>query len=134
MGEVILPGKTLIIFDEVQACERKVESITLYPIDFEEFLWALGQECLAGEIHHAYQNIEPLPDVLHHKALELYRYYLIVGGMPSCVNTFVTLGKLVLVPTIQNEIINNYVADMAKYAEPSETVKIRACYNSIPVS
>lgn len=91
MGEVILPGKTLIIFDEVQACEReapkyfcenapqyhvaavgsllgvavhcekysfpvgKVESITLYPIDFEEFLWALGQECLAGEIHHAYQ-------------------------------------------------------------------------------
>lgn len=76
--------------------------------------------------------MEPLPEALHCKALELYRYYLIVGGMPSCVNTFVTSDKLILVPTVQNEIINNYVADMAKYATPSEAVKIRTCYNSIP--
>jgi hypothetical protein len=52
--------------------------------------------------------------------------------MPACVNSFAKNGKLVLAPAIQNEIANNYVADMAKYAEPSETVKIRACYDSIP--
>ena len=52
--------------------------------------------------------------------------------MPACAAAFSKNGKTVLIPPVQNEIMNNYVADMAKYAEPSETVKIRACYDSIP--
>ena len=168
--ETILPGETLIIFDEIQTCERaltslkyfcenapayhvtaagsllgvavnrerysfpvgKVESVTLYPLDFEEFLWALGEDRLAAEIRACYADIEALPEPLHQKAIELYRCYLIVGGMPACVDAFAKHGKTVLIPSIQNEVVNNYVADMAKYAEPSETVKIRACYDSIP--
>lgn len=170
VNEVITPGKTLIIFDEIQSCERaltslkyfceltpeyhiaaagsllgvaihrehysfpvgKVESITLYPLDFEEFLWANGEERLSREIREAFSSMTPLPEALHQKAIEFYRYYLIVGGMPSCVQTFVNSGKLVLVPTVQNEIVNNYVADMAKYASTGDTVKIRSCFNSIP--
>ncbi len=170
VNEVITPGKTLIIFDEIQSCERaltslkyfcemapeyhiaaagsllgvaihrehysfpvgKVESMTLYPLDFEEFLWANGEERLSREIRSAFDLMTPLPEALHQKAIEFYRYYLIVGGMPACVQTFTNSGKLVLVPTVQNEIANNYVADMAKYATTADTVKIRGCFNSIP--
>jgi len=169
-NEVILPGETLIIFDEVQSCERaltslkyfcenapeyhlaaagsllgvavnrerysfpvgKVESMTLFPLDFEEFLWAVGENRLADVIRSCYDHMEPMPGSLHQKALDLYRCYLIVGGMPACVEAFARNGKTVLIPAIQNEIVNNYVADMAKYAEPSESVKIRACYDSLP--
>ncbi len=110
----------------------KVQSITLYPMDFEEFLWAVGEDRLADEIRHCFNTAEPMIEALHQKAIELYRYYLIIGGMPACVANFAKSGKLVFVPTIQNEILNNYVADMAKYASSSDTVKIRACFNSIP--
>ena len=109
----------------------KVESLTLYPLDFEEFLFALGEERLTDEIHTCCDNFSPMPEALHQKLTELYRCYLIVGGMPACVKSFAENGKTVLIPAIQNDIVNNYVADMAKYAMPSDTVKIRACYDSI---
>ncbi len=171
VNQHIVPGKTLIIFDEIQSCERaltalkyfcelapeyhvaaagsllgvainrehysfpvgKVESITLYPMDFEEFLWALREERLSQVIRNCYTVLEPMPDALHKKAIDLYRYYLIVGGMPACVKLFSeTGGSPVLIPTVQSEIINNFIADMAKYATPADTVKIRSCFNSIP--
>jgi len=167
----ILPGETLIIFDEIQSCERaltslkyfcenapryhvaaagsllgvavkrerfsfpvgKVENVTLHSLDFEEFLWALGEERLANEIRVCYSDMSPMPEALHKKAIEYYRLYLIVGGMPACVQSFAKDGKTVLIPDVQNGIISSYVADMAKYAQPSEAVKTQACYHSIPV-
>lgn len=169
-GERIIPGKTLIIFDEIQSCERaltalkyfcaetaglhiaaagsllgvaingqrysfpvgKVETIILYPLDFEEYLWTRGKELLCEEIRTAYETMEPLPDALHQEAIELYREYLIIGGMPACLNTFFKSGSFLDVPLVQSEILNNYIADMAKYASNKDSVKIRACYNSIP--
>ena len=169
-GERIIPGETLIIFDEIQSCERaltslkyfceetpefhiaaagsllgvainrqhysfpvgKVETITLYPLDFEEYLWAMGKELLSKEICAAYGAMEPLPDALHQEAIELYREYLIIGGMPACINAFLKSGSFLDVPLAQNEILDNYIADMAKYASNTDSVKIRACYNSIP--
>ncbi|MDR1766692.1 MAG: ATP-binding protein [Lachnospiraceae bacterium] len=166
----ILPGETLIVFDEIQSCERamtslkyfcenapeyhvaaagsllgvalkrerfsfpvgKVESMTLYPLDFEEFLWALGEERLSSEIRACFSDMSPMPDALHRKAIEYYRIYLIVGGMPACVSAYERHKKTILVPNVQNEILSNYVGDMAKYTEPSEVVKIRACFDSIP--
>lgn len=110
----------------------KVKSLSLYPLDFEEFLWALGEEVLAGEIRSCYEEHRPMVEALHEKALELYHYYLIVGGMPAAVNEYVGRGKLVLVPNVQHEILGNYVADMAKYASAEETVRIRAAFHSIP--
>ena len=110
----------------------KVETITLYPLDFEEFLWARGKEFLCEEIHRAYEAMEPLPETLHQKAIELYREYLLIGGMPACINAFLNSGSFLDVPLVQNEILDNYIADMAKYASNTDSVKIRACYNSIP--
>ncbi|WP_312158930.1 ATP-binding protein [Oscillibacter sp.] len=169
-GEKIIPGETLIIFDEIQSCERaltslkyfceetpeyhiaaagsllgvainrqhysfpvgKVETLTLYPLDFEEYLWARGKALLCEEVRKAFVSMSPLPDALHQEATDLYREYLIVGGMPACINTFLKSGSFLDVPLVQNEILDNYIADMAKYANSGDSVKIRACYNSIP--
>ena len=168
--EAIIPGETLIIFDEVQSCERaltslkyfcenapeyhivaagsllgvainrrkfsfpvgKVDTITMYPLTFEEFLWANGEEMLCEEIRKCYEELSPMPQALHERAVDLYRCYLIVGGMPSAVNEFVSSGKLVMIPDVQNKILSDYIADMAKYADGKQSVRIRACYNSIP--
>lgn len=168
--ERIVPGKTLIILDEVQSCERaltalkyfceetpeyhiaaagsllgvainrqqysfpvgKVETLTLYPLDFEEFLWARGKELLAQEIRSAYDSMTPLPEPLHREATELYREYLLIGGMPACINAYLNSGSFLEVPLVQSEILDHYIADMAKYASNADSVKIRACYNSIP--
>lgn len=166
----ILPEKTLIIFDEIQLCERaltslkyfcemaneyhiisagsllgvainrekysfpvgKIEMKTLYPLDFEEFLWAIGKDRLCFEIKNSYETDTALPENLHTMALELYKIYLIVGGMPSSVVEYAKKGKLISVSDIQNDILNSYISDMAKYATNTESVKIRAAYNSIP--
>lgn len=169
-GEAIIPESTLIIFDEIQSCERaltalkyfceeapeyhivaagsllgvaihrerysfpvgKVDTITLYPLTFDEFLRACGEDLLCEEIRQHYALLEPMPEALHNKAIDLYRCYLITGGMPAVVSEFVQSGKLIGVADIQNKILNDYLADMAKYASNSDSVKIRACYNSIP--
>ncbi len=170
VGERIIPGETLVIFDEIQSCERaltslkyfceeapeyyiaaagsllgvainrqhysfpvgKVETITLHPFDFEEYLWARGQGMLSDMIRESFDSMKPMPEALHQKATELYREYLIVGGMPACINTFNREKSFLDVPLIQNEILDNYIADMAKYSSNTDSVKIRACYNSIP--
>lgn len=110
----------------------KIETLKLCPLNFEEFLWALGQKALAEEIRAAYQTLEPLPAALHAKATELYREYLIVGGMPAAVNAFVKTQSLLAPEDVQSGILSSYVADMAKYASAAEAVKIRACFDSIP--
>lgn len=169
-GERIHPGKTLIFFDEIQACERvltalkyfceqapqyhivaagsllgvavnrqkysypvgKVDELTLYPLDFEEYLWAIGQDNLAAKIRTHYANDETMPDSWHELALNHYRNYFITGGMPAAVVEYTKSNSFLQVQQIQNNILNQYIADMAKYADPATTVKIRACYNSIP--
>jgi predicted AAA+ superfamily ATPase len=110
-----------------------VDSMTLFPLDFEEYLWALGEEMLCAEIKRAFDENEALPGALHEKALDLYRQYLVIGGMPRAVLEFVETKSLLTVPDVQNKIINDYIADMAKYATNTQGAKIRAAYNSIPV-
>jgi predicted AAA+ superfamily ATPase len=73
-----------------------------------------------------------MPEALHVQALELYKQYLIVGGMPAVVAEFIETRSLITSTEIQGHILNEYIADMAKYAAPVASVKIRACYNSIP--
>lgn len=110
----------------------KVDTATLYPLDFEEFLNANGEEILARQISSCYANLEAMPEALHLKAIDFYRIYLLTGGMPAAINEFILTRKLLTVPDIQNKILNDYLADMAKYANNSDSVKIRACYNSVP--
>lgn len=70
---------------------------------------------------------------MHQIALELYQKYFIVGGMPAAIASFIATDSFVKVQPIQNNILNEYIADMAKYADSATSIKIRACYNSIPV-
>jgi len=169
-NERIIPGETLVIFDEIQVAERvltslkyfcelapeyhivaagsllgvainrerysypvgKVDTLTLHPMDFEEFLWACGEKLLADTIRGHYATMEPIAEALHNKAVDYYRKYLIIGGMPAAINEYLRTNSLVNVPDVQSKILNDYIADMAKYATSSDSVKIRACYNSIP--
>jgi len=110
----------------------KVDELNIYPLDFEEFLWAMDREKLANEIRlHAAEN-SAMPSALHLTALEYYKKYFITGGMPEAVSTFIETDSYLKVQAVQNKIINEYVADMSKYADSATAVKIRACFNSIP--
>ena len=110
----------------------KVDELRMYPMDFEEFLWATGNDILAGEIRSHYASNEAMPSSVHLMALDLYQKYLIVGGMPESVSKYVETHSFLECRTVQQSILNGYNADMAKYAKPATTVKIRACFNSIP--
>ena len=110
----------------------KVNVIRLYPLDFEEFLTATGNDLLIDEITECYTQMSPINEGLHQKALDLYHDYLIIGGMPEAVKAFIETNSYIDASLVQSSIIDSYTADMAKYASNSEAVKIRACYNSIP--
>jgi len=110
----------------------KVNELNLFPLDFEEFLWALGYEKLAEEIKKHYASNTAMSEALHNVALALYQKYFIIGGMPAAVKMFIKTDSFIKVQVVQNEILNEYIADMAKYADTATSVKIRACYDSIP--
>lgn len=110
----------------------KVNVIRLYPLDFEEFLTATGNDLLIDEITECYAQMSPMNEGLHQKALDLYHDYLIIGGMPEAVKAFIETNSYIDASLVQSSIIDSYTADMAKYASNSEAVKIHACYNSIP--
>lgn len=144
----IVLDDTLIIFDEVQMCERvlaslkyfaeeapeyhviaagsllgvalkreqfsftvgKVQMENMYPMDFEEYLWAKGKELLADRIRSHYEKDQVLDEALHREALAA------------------TMDQ----QEIRRLLLDSYIADMAKYALPSETVKIFVAYDSLP--
>jgi len=110
----------------------KVNELNMFPMDFEEFLLALDKEFLINEIISHYNVLAAMPEALHIQALELYKQYLIVGGMPAVIEEFIESRSLITSTEIQGRILNEYIADMAKYSSAVTSVKIRACYNSIP--
>ncbi len=110
----------------------KVDELNMYPFDFEEFLWALNKENLAEQIREHYQSNQPLNQALHEVALEIYKQYQIIGGMPAAISAFIRTDSYLEVQRIQAQILNEYIIDMVKYSDPSTSIKIRACYDSIP--
>jgi len=159
-GQSIFKGDTLIIFDEIQACERALTSLKyfcekapeyhliaagsllgvainrekysfpMYPLDFEEFLWATGNDRLCELIKQAYSGFTPLS--FHDTAMDLYKTYLVVGGMPRAVLEYVDTSDFDFVLAAQKTLNDSYIADMAKYATPQETTKIMAAWSSVP--
>lgn len=113
----------------------KVEILTMYPMDFEEFLVEiLGNETIEIIKEH-FENNEPLIDVMHNELISLYRLYLCIGGMPAAVNNIIKVNKDILMYNnkITKDIINGYLNDMKKYVKDStETVRIENIYKSIP--
>lgn len=113
----------------------KVKMLNMYPMDFEEFLMANNNKLLIEEIKNCYRNIQPMDSVLHNKALDLYRLYLCVGGMPDAVNNLVANERNILKfdSSIIEDIYNSYLNDMNKYVENKfEATKIESIYKSIP--
>jgi len=112
----------------------KVQMEYLYPMDFEEFLWALDEEMLAEEIRKCYAANTTLFDIVHKKTLLLYRTYLCVGGMPAAVAKFVEQGQDLIVfdKQVVSDILTGYLADMTKYAGDVNSVKIHQVYRSMP--
>lgn len=170
-GQTIIKEKTLIVFDEIQLCERaltalkyfyeeapeyhiiaagsllgiavnrgeysfpvgKVDMQTLYPMDMEEFLLACGEEDIAAQIRKCFQANQPMPAVLHEAALQYYRQYLVVGGMPECVGKFLETKDYILVRHIQKTILESYLNDMSKYNSENEIKRTRLVYDNITV-
>jgi len=110
----------------------KVDELSMFPLDFEEYLWAMDKKLLANEIRNHYAQNEKMPEAMHEQALEWYKRYMITGGMPAVVREFAETQSLLTSAEVQGRILNEYLADMAKYATPTTSVKIRSCYNSIP--
>ena len=109
------------------------ESIELFSLDFEEFLWANGMsEEAIGYLKEYFDNKETIPFSTHEKMMQLFKEYIVVGGMPRVVSEFISNHNFSEVLRIQKEIISNYLDDIAKYAEKTEKAKARACFLSIP--
>ena len=107
--------------------------IDMYPMDFEEFLWACG---ITPEIINTLKNHltlkTPVPEALHKRMRELMLQYVVVGGMPDAVQAFVDTKQMDRVLQIQRDIVRSYEDDMVKYADKKDKANIRQCFQSIP--
>lgn len=165
----IIPGKTLIFLDEIQACPNAITALkflaennnidciasgsmlgmaykraTSFPVgyvdriymdslDFEEFCWANGMsEQAIAYLKEDFINKKSVSESTHERMLELFKEYIIVGGMPKVVSSFVENHHFGLVLKEQRKILNDYRDDIVKYADNTESPKIRACFDSIP--
>lgn len=108
----------------------KVDRMNLFPLDFEEFLWALGLKTGSDLIREHFEKDEQFS--LHETYLDHYKTYLLIGGMPQVVNDYIHQRDLNYVIALQKNINDAYIADMAKYTTPMETAKIMGAFNSIP--
>ena len=104
----------------------------MYPLDFEEFLWAMGANSESiSAVRSQFEKREMLNESLHDYLLRMFRYYLIVGGMPEAVNQFVLDQNIAKVRAIQKDIIELYRVDASQYDEERK-LKIRIIYDLIP--
>lgn len=113
----------------------KVDMVTMYPMDFEEFLIANNQELLIEEIKNCYKTNTQMVEPIHNKALEYFKYYLISGGMPESVQNMVDVNCDIIKYNgkIKTNIINSYFEDMKRYVESNnDALKIKKTYASIP--
>lgn len=107
------------------------ERLDMYPMDFEEFLWAMGQEDLMDYVRECFSARTPLGNMLHRKTMELFRQYMIVGGMPQAVESYVKEGNFDKVDRIKRNILSIYRADISKYAASHEQ-KVTQVFDTIP--
>lgn len=109
-----------------------VERLTLYPLDFEEFLKALSQTNLFEIIKTNYKNKERPEMIFHRQMLDYFIKYIVIGGMPEVVKTYLKTNDFSKVFINQQNIVNDYKDDIAKYGDSFEIVKAREVFDSIP--
>ncbi len=163
------PGKTLVLFDEIQECPNvrtaikflvedgrfdyiesgsmlgvKMKDVRsypvgfeeiyrMYPMDFEEYLWANGvQQSTIDYLKKSYEDLTPITDSVHNTIKKLFYSYIVVGGMPEAVQIFVNTHDVGKVISFQQEILEQYRQDISKYAGDADKLKIKAIFDSIP--
>ena len=165
----MIPSKTLVLLDEIQACPdartaikflvedgrfdyiesgsllgvkyKEVRSYPvgfeelyqMYPMDLEEYLWANGvQKSTIQYLKDCYENGTPVTDAIHQTMCKLFYSYIVVGGMPDVVQTYVDTHDIARVIARQTEILELYRLDISQYAQGNDKMKIRAIFDSIP--
>ncbi len=109
-----------------------IRKVRMFPLDFEEFLYANGMnEIIINALRSKFQKQESLDENMHNKMMDLFRKFLLVGGLPDAVNTFLETRNIQRVREIQAEIHDYYAADASKYDEERK-LKIRRIYDLIP--
>ena len=109
-----------------------IRKVRMYPLDFEEFLYANGMnEIVISSMRIKFERLEALDEPMHNKMIDLFRKYLLVGGMPDAVNAYIESKNIQSVREIQNEIHDYYAADASKY-DSERKLKIRRIYDLIP--
>ena len=186
-GQKLVPGETLIFFDEIQVLYEKREEekkkglldsslldlitimkeavlkgeyrfilsgsllgITLnsvksfpvgyldeyqmYPLDFEEFLWAkgVGNDAI-NYVHDCFLNKEKVDEEINKTFLELFKEYVLIGGMPEVLETYINSNNMYFVDVAQKQIINNYKSDITTYIhDEDKKIRVKDIYNAIP--
>ena len=105
--------------------------IKMYPMDFEEFLWALGNDNIMEIIRKHFNDRKEMGQIMHRKAMDYFRQYLIVGGMPQVVQEFVNSKDFKKVDRIKRDILTLYRADIIKHATGYE-MKVESIFDEIP--
>ncbi len=105
--------------------------LTMYSLDFEEFLWAEGYEKGIPYLKELFEKRQKVPTVINEKYETLFREYIVIGGMPEVVNDYVKYHDFTRVSKIQEKILENYRFDISKHAKGAEKIKVLRCYDSI---
>ncbi|MFR5071757.1 MAG: ATP-binding protein [Bianqueaceae bacterium] len=109
-----------------------IRKVRMFPLDFEEFLYANGMNEIAiSSMRKKFERLEALDESMHNKMMDLFRKYLLVGGLPDAINSYLSEKNIQSVREIQSEIHDYYAADASKYDEENK-LKIRRIYDLIP--
>ena len=107
------------------------ESVSMFPMDFEEFLWAAGEERLAQAIREAFETRRALSPLLDNKAERLFREYMLVGGMPQAVERYLDTSDMGRVDRVKRQILRLYAQDVEKYGG-TDRERVRRVFDEIP--
>jgi len=133
--DVIASGSLLgLSYKDVPSIPVGYETqMTMYPLDLEEYLWAKGYDAEQINTIGSYCiSMTKMPEVLNSRMEELVREYMVVGGMPEAVQTYVDTANFIKVDEIQHQILDSYHDDVSRYADAPDKPKITKCYESIP--
>ena len=131
--DYIETGSLVSIKKNVKDIVIPSEEITLemFPMDFEEFLWAIGNETLMDYIRNHFDTQTPMGQAIHRKAMDLFRLYMVIGGMPQAILQYIETKDFTAVENTKYQILTLYRNDIAKYADNAET-KVTSIFDAIP--
>lgn len=121
--------KSVILTEAMQSLQH----LTMYPLDFEEYLLFLDEEKLIEKIRYCYETFEEMDEYDHNHLMRIYNNFLVTGGMPAAVKEFYYSGDQLSCIIEQKKITDLYIADMLRYAPATESAKILSAFGSIPL-